>query len=83
MGLLWDFENQVPQIVAVFFGNKLDENDWGKIVQPIEGGGRTTSVSIMPRSSVKKLYSNWLAVKNDNRYIEFLNNYHRDNLIIK
>ncbi len=83
MGLLWDFENQVPQIVAVFFGNKLDENDWGKIVQPIEGGGRTTSVSIMPRSSVKKLYSNWLAVKNDNRYVEFLNNYHRDNLIVK
>jgi hypothetical protein len=83
IGLLWDFENQVPQIVAVFFGNKLDENDWGTIVQPKEGGGRTTSVSIMPRSSVKKLYNNWLAVKNDQRYVNFLNHYNNDNLIIK
>ena len=83
IGLLWDFENQVPQIVAVFFGNKLDENDWGTIVQPKEGSGRTTSVSIMPRSSVKKLYNNWLAVKNDPRYIDFLNHYNNDNLIGK
>jgi len=83
IGLLWDFENQVPQIVAVFFGNKLDENDWGTIVQPKEGGGRTTSVSIMPRSSVKKLYNNWLAVKNDQRYVNFLNHYNNDNLISK
>ena len=83
IGLLWDFNVQIPQIIAVFFGNNLDEQDWGKIIHPKDGGGRTTSVSIMPRSGVKKLYINWLAVKDDARYIDFLNRYNNDDLIAK
>lgn len=83
IGLLWDFNEQIPEIVAVFFGNHLDEEDWGKIIHPKDGGGRTTSVSIMPRSGVKKLYINWLAVKDDDRYIDFLNRYNNDDLITK
>ena len=55
VGILWDFLDGVPHIVAIFFGNTLTENDWGKIVQPKEGGGRTTSVSIMPRSGVNNV----------------------------
>lgn len=55
IGLIWDFDdNHVPRIVSIFFGNELTENDWGKIIKPKEGGGRTTSVSIMPRVGVKK-----------------------------
>lgn len=82
LGLLWDFDgNRSPRIVAVFFGNTLTENDWGKIVQPKEGGGRTTSVSIMPRSGVKKMYENWLLVANDRRYIDFINKYNKGGLI--
>lgn len=75
VGILWDFLDGVPHIIAVFFGNALTEDDWGKIVQPKEGGGRTTSVSIMARHGVKKMYSNWIAVKQDSRYIEFINRY--------
>ncbi len=81
IGILWDFHTHAPQIVAVFFGNHLTELDWGKIIQPIEGGGRTTSVSIMPRSSVEKMYQNWIVVKDDSRYINFLNKYNKGNLI--
>lgn len=81
VGILWDFINGTPYIVAVFFGTDLDEQDWGKIVQPREGGGRTTSVSIMPRHGVKKMYCNWIAVKSDPQYIAFLNKYNKDNLI--
>jgi hypothetical protein len=81
VGILWDFLDGVPHIVAVFFGNTLTENDWGKIVQPKEGGGRTTSVSIMPRSGVNKMYQNWIAVKEDHRYVKFINEYNGGNLI--
>lgn len=81
IGILWDFQNRRPEIIAVFFGNHLTEDDWGKIVQPKEGGGRTTSVSIMTRSGVEKMYQNWILVKNDSRYIDFLNHYNRGNLI--
>lgn len=82
LGLLWDFDNnRAPRIVGIFFGNKLSEEDWGKIVTPKKGGGRTTSVSIMPRTGVKKMYTNWLAVIDDSRYIDFLNKYNKDNLI--
>jgi len=81
VGILWDFINGTPHIVAVFFGTNLDEQDWGKIVQPREGGGRTTSVSIMPRHGVKKMYCNWIAVLKDPAYVKFLNKYNKDNLI--
>ena len=82
LGLLWDFdEKRSPRIISVFFGNNLTEDDWGKIVQPKDGGGRTTSVSIMPRSGVKKMYDNWLLILDDERYKSFLNNYNKDNLI--
>jgi hypothetical protein len=67
--------------MAIFFGNNLTENDWGRIVQPKEGGGRTTSVSIMSREGVNKMYQNWIAVKNDHRYIDFLNIYNKASLI--
>lgn len=81
IGILWDFSEGAPQIVAVFFGNHLTEQEWGAIIKPKEGGGRTTSVSIMPRLGVKKMYENWLFVKNDSRYIDFLNKHNDGNLI--
>ena len=77
VGLLWDFINKKPCITAIFFGNNLNSEDWGKIVQPIEGGGRTTSVSIMTRCGVNKMYRNWIMVRNDHSYIHFINKYNR------
>lgn len=77
-GILWDFIDNAPRIVAVFFSSRLTTENWGAIVQPREGGGRTTSVSIMTRVGVKVMYEDWVAViKSDNRYIDFLNNHNR------
>ncbi len=81
MGILWDFINGVPRIVAVFFANNLLVTDWGAIVQPREGGGRTTSVSIMTRAGVRKMYDGCLYVLNDKRYIDFLNRYNGSTLL--
>ncbi|NCO76167.1 MAG: bsaAI [Cyanobacteria bacterium] len=83
IGLLWDFDNKIPLIIAIFFSSNLTENDWGKIVTPKEGGGRTTSVSIMPRDGVRKMYNNWILVRDDQRYINFLNKYNKSSLISK
>lgn len=80
--ILWDFIDGLPRIVAVFFCPNLDTSDWGEIVQPREGGGRTTSVSIMTKPGIKKMYESWVAVYDDNpSYAAFLNKKNRGNLI--
>lgn len=81
IGIYWDFVNGKPVICGLFFSGNLTEDDWGKIVQPKEGGGRTTSVSIMARTGIYKMYENWIAVINDSRYADFFNRYNRANLI--
>lgn len=74
LAILWDFINRNPTIVACFFQNNLDIKDWGRIVQPHEGGGRTTSVSIMQKSGIKKMCEGWIAVIDDPQYIQLLSN---------
>lgn len=73
IGILWDFINRKPRIVAAFFCTDLKVEHWGKIVQPKDGGGRTTSVSMMTRDGVRKMYDNWVIVIDDVRYRDFLN----------
>lgn len=68
IGVLWDFIDGVPSIVAAFYRNDLVIEDWGAIVQPKEGGGRTTSVSIMNSTGVKKMCDGWIAVLDDEKY---------------
>ncbi len=81
IGIIWDFNNNhIPEIVAVFFGNNLIQDDW-RMQDRKKDGGRTTSLSVMTRAGVKKMYQNWILVKNDPRYIDFLNRYNRGNLI--
>jgi hypothetical protein len=70
-GLFWDFIDRVPAIAAVFYSNALAEADWGRIVQPRTGGGRTTSVSIMTRAGVRKMYDGWVTVINSSPYARF------------
>lgn len=72
LAVLWDFIDGLPTYVAAFYQDSLSVEDWGAIVQPREGGGRTTSVSIMNSQGVKKMCSSWVAVLNDNDYIELL-----------
>jgi hypothetical protein len=78
IGLLWDFDEQgCIQITSVFYQNKLLESDWGAIVKPKEGGGRTTSVSIMTREGVAKMVSNWILIQENQQLLDFLLKYNR------
>ncbi len=72
LAVLWDFIDGLPTYVAAFYQDNLEVGDWGKIVQPKEGGGRTTSVSIMNTSGIKKMCRNWVAVLNNEAYIDLL-----------
>lgn len=74
LAILWDFINGNPTIVACFFQDNLKIEDWGRIVQPHEGRGRTTSVSIMQKSGIKKMCEGWIAVLDNPQYIELLSN---------
>lgn len=74
LALVWDFVEQVPAIAAVLFSSDLSEDDWGRIVQPRTGGGRTTSVSIMGRSGIGKLCQNTILVL-DGPYNDLLDRY--------
>ncbi len=75
LGLYWDFINKKPKIVGLFYCNELLVDDWGKIVHPTDGGGRTTSVSIMGKSGIRKMCSSWVCILNDSRYIAFFERY--------
>lgn len=81
LSILWDFIDGVPIIVAVFYSSNLLEEDWGKIIHPKEGGGRTTSVSIMASTGILKMYQGWLCVIDDDRYINYLNKKNKQTLI--
>lgn len=83
IGLVWDFIENKPIIVGIFYSAILKEEDWGNIVKPKEGGGRTTSVSIMTRSGVGKMYKGWLAIIDDPLYIKFFNKYNKSSLIAR
>ena len=81
IGILWDFIERRPRVVAVFYSGTLDEDDWGQIVQPRAGGGRTTSVSIMRRKGIQKMYGGWICVLREGGYADFLNKRNKGNLI--
>lgn len=72
LGVLWDFIDGLPTYVAAFYQDELEIEDWGAIVQPKEGGGRTTSVSIMNSQGIKKMCDKWVAVIDDAKYINLL-----------
>lgn len=71
LGVVWDFIDHVPTIVAIFYAPNLTRNDWGKLQKPKTGGGNTTSVTQMKRAGVVKMSRNWLAMIADERYHRF------------
>lgn len=81
VGLLWDFIGGRPRIASVFYANNLEEADWGDIVQPRAGGGRTTSVSIMNKLGIRKMYEGWQCTLRKGGYREFLNARNESDLI--
>lgn len=74
LAVLWDFIDGLPTFVAAFYQDKLTVDDWGEIVQPKNGGGRTTSVSIMNSNGITKMCTGWgwVAVLDDPLYTALL-----------
>ena len=72
LGIFWDFIDENPTIAACFYQSNLKIDDWGKIVKPKDEGGRTTSVSIMRASGVKKMCKGWVAILDDPKYLNAL-----------
>lgn len=70
----------LPTILAAFYRNDLDttlgdlNRDWAHIIHPKEGGGRTTSVSIMKRNGVKKMGQGWLVLPCNSEILKTLTN---------
>ena len=81
VGVLWDFLERRPRIVAVFYSPEMKEEDWRKLVQPREGGGKTTSMSDMKRTGIEKMYQGWVCVLKEGGYSEFLNRRNHADLI--
>lgn len=71
IGLFWDFIEKMPTVIGIFYSADLEEADWGEIVQPREGGGRTTSVSIMRGPGIRKMFDGWVGVLDDQAYVDF------------
>ena len=65
LGIFWDFVDGLPTILAAFYRNDLTVDDWGKIVGVKEGGGHTTSVSLMTKAGVRKMGKGWLLLPVD------------------
>jgi hypothetical protein len=72
LSIIWDFKDSIPAIMVASYASNLIETDWGKIVQPKEGGGRTTSVSIINKSGISKILNNTLLIVDDSRYINLV-----------
>jgi len=83
LGLFWDFIDRKPKIIAAFYSASLSKDDWGKIIQPREVGGRTTSVSVMTRDGVRKMCTSWIFLLNDSRYMCFFETYNRVKIVVE
>ena len=70
LGIFWDFIDGLPTVTACFYRNDLTADDWGNIVQPTKGGGRTTSVSVMRAQGIRKMCAGWIMVIDLPEYIE-------------
>ena len=62
LSIYWDFVDGLPTVLAAFFRNDLNQNDWNETVNPKAGGGRTTSVCVMTRPGVLKMGQGWVVL---------------------
>lgn len=81
IGIFWDFIDGVPRIAALFYSQSLSHDDWGKIIRPKDGGGRTTSASIMNRKGVKKMYDGTIMAIDNEEYVTFFNSYNSSDML--
>lgn len=71
LGVLWDFIEEVPTIVAVFYQDNLTAEDWRTPYRP-SGDSHGTNMVGMSTSGIKHLCTNWWCVIDDELYINSL-----------
>ena len=76
-GIFWDFIYGVPTIVAIFYSDKLKQTDWTKVIKPKNSKSRTTSISILKRQGVEKMYDNWIIMLDSDLYKDFFYKYNK------
>ena len=65
-----DFINHIPQIVAIYFSDRLEESDWSVKRNP-KPGSAMTSFTVIEHSGWSKLKSNCICVRNESAYQKF------------
>lgn len=71
LGLFWDFINGYPKIIACFYSDKLDIDDWNFIHRKEL---RLSPVHIINHKGKSKIFPNWMAVLNNDTYLHKLSN---------
>ncbi len=72
IGLVSDYINSVPKIVAVCYSNDLEKNDWNKVQKP-KGDSAMTSFTAITREGYAKMVSNIKICLGDIKYLKFFN----------
>ncbi|WP_061466394.1 hypothetical protein [Peribacillus simplex] len=70
IGLLSDYINDMPQIVALCYSDELNTDDWGKVQKP-KPGSTMTSFSTIGRSGCNKMYEGIRICIDNPSYLEF------------
>lgn len=71
LGVLWDFINQIPTIIACFYQDNLSPNDWREPYRPT-GDSHGTNMVGMSTEGIHHLCSNWWVVIDEPMYIKCL-----------
>ena len=72
IGLLSDYIDYVPQIVALFYSDELIEDDWNKVQKP-KGDSAMTSFSSISNSGYKKMINGVRLCYNNPTYLSYIN----------
>lgn len=70
IGLLSDYVNGTPQIVALCYSNQLNQIDWGKTQKP-KPGSTMTSFSTIGQSGFEKMSNGIRLCLDDSKYLSF------------
>ena len=76
LGILWDFIDRKPRVVALFYSNNLTSQDWSYAHRT-----KMTRISIMNRAGISKMYEGWLCALKGGGYAEFLNKKNESDLV--
>jgi len=64
----WNYFNEVPQIIGVFYTSRLTEEDWKKVSSSKNSNSKLTSNARLLSSGLEKIRMGWLILHNSLKY---------------